>query len=281
MPLNLMYITNRPDVALIAESAGVDRVFVDMEYIGKAARQGGMDSVQNHHTVDDVQKLRSVLTKAQLLVRINPVHEASEAFVSSEEEINQVIAAGADIVMLPFFKTVEEVKQFLACVDGRTHTMLLLETPEAVDCLDDILALPGIDEIHIGINDLSLGYKKRFMFELLADGIVERLCQKIKWTGIPYGFGGIAAIGTGALPAQAILKEHYRLGSSMVILSRSFCNVKEDSDLAYVKEKFETGVGCIRAFENEISLHSRYFEENRNFLQISVDRIVESLKLKS
>lgn len=197
MPLKLMYITNCPDVARIAEQAGVDRIFVDMEYIGKAIRQGGMDSVQNHHTVDDVRKLRSVLTKAQLLVRINPIHDMSETFGSSEEEINQVIAAGADIVMLPFFKTVEEVKKFLACVDGRTHTMLLLETPEAVDYLDDILPLPGIDEIHIGINDLSLGYKKRFMFELLADGTVERLCQKIKWAGIPYGFGGIAAIGTG------------------------------------------------------------------------------------
>lgn len=274
MPLKLMYITNCPDVARIAEQAGVDRIFVDMEYIGKAIRQGGMDSVQNHHTVDDVRKLRSVLTKAQLLVRINPIHDMSETFGSSEEEINQVIAAGADIVMLPFFKTVEEVKKFLACVDGRTHTMLLLETPEAVDYLDDILALPGIDEIHIGINDLSLGYKKRFMFELLADGTVERLCQKIKWAGIPYGFGGIAAIGTGALPAQAILKEHYRLGSSMVILSRSFCNVKEDSDLAYVKEKFETGVGCIRAFEKEISLHSQYFEENRKFVKSCVDKIV-------
>lgn len=274
MPLKLMYITNCPDVARIAEQAGVDRIFVDMEYIGKAIRQGGMDSVQNHHTVDDVRKLRSVLTKAQLLVRINPIHDMSETFGSSEEEINQVIAAGADIVMLPFFKTVEEVKKFLACVDGRTHTMLLLETPEAVDCLDDILALPGIDEIHIGINDLSLGYKKRFMFELLADGTVERLCQKIKWAGIPYGFGGIAAIGTGTLPAQAILKEHYRLGSSMVILSRSFCNVKEDSDLTYVKEKFEMGVGCIRAFEEEISLHSRYFEENRKFVKSCVDKIV-------
>ena len=35
MPLKLMYITNRPDVALIAEKNGVDRIFVDMEYIGK------------------------------------------------------------------------------------------------------------------------------------------------------------------------------------------------------------------------------------------------------
>ncbi len=64
MSLKLMYITNRPDVALIAEAAGVDRIFIDMEYIGKASRQGGMDSVQNHHTVEDVKNIRSVLTKA-------------------------------------------------------------------------------------------------------------------------------------------------------------------------------------------------------------------------
>ncbi len=56
MPLKLMYITNRPDVALIAENVGVDRIFVDMDNIGKSERQGGMDSVQNHHTVEDVKK---------------------------------------------------------------------------------------------------------------------------------------------------------------------------------------------------------------------------------
>ena len=33
-----MYITNRPEIAQIAESAGVDRIFVDLEYIGKALR---------------------------------------------------------------------------------------------------------------------------------------------------------------------------------------------------------------------------------------------------
>ncbi len=42
MPLKLMYITNSEDVAHIAEEAGVDRIFVDMEYIGKTDRQGGM-----------------------------------------------------------------------------------------------------------------------------------------------------------------------------------------------------------------------------------------------
>lgn len=35
MPLKLMYITNNPEVATIVEHAGVDRIFIDMEFIGK------------------------------------------------------------------------------------------------------------------------------------------------------------------------------------------------------------------------------------------------------
>lgn len=278
MSLKLMYITNRPDVALIAEHAGVDRIFVDMEYIGKSLRQGGMDSVQNHHTVEDVKNIRKILTKSDLLVRINPIHDASDEYYSSEDEINSVIEAGADIVMLPFFKTVEEVNRFLSVVDGRAKTLLLMETPEAVDLAEEIIAVPGIDEIHLGINDLSLGYGKTFMFELLADGTIEQLCLKFKRAGIPYGFGGVGSIGTGKLPAEAILKEHYRLGSSMVILSRSFCKVNQDTDLNYIKEKFEIGVRSIRVFENEIAIHSRYFEENEETVAENVAEIVKQIE---
>lgn len=44
--LKLMYITNRPEIAEIAENAGVDRIFIDLEQIGKAERQEGMDTVR-------------------------------------------------------------------------------------------------------------------------------------------------------------------------------------------------------------------------------------------
>ena len=125
--LKLMYITNEPEVAQIAESAGVDRIFVDMEYIGKALRQGGMDTVQSHHTVEDVAKIREAVQKADLMVRINPIHEASKDYVSSKEEIDAVIQAGADIVMLPFFKTVEEVRRFIELVNGRAKVLPLLD----------------------------------------------------------------------------------------------------------------------------------------------------------
>ena len=254
-----MYITNRPDVALIAEKNGVDRIFVDMEFIGKSKRQGGMDSVQNHHTVEDVKRIREVISTAELLVRINPIHETMENYPSSEDEIEAVVTAGADVVMLPFFKTVAEVQRFLKAVDGRCRTMLLLETPEAVDVLYDILKLPGIDEIHIGINDLSIGYGKKFMFELLVDGTVEQICRKLEFAGMFYGFGGIASLGRGLVPAEMIIKEHYRLGSNMAILSRSFCNVDKIEELGAIEEIFFRGVREIRSLEKECGMHLKFF----------------------
>ena len=160
MSIKLMYITNRPDVAQIAEASGVDRIFLDMEYIGKASRQGGMDTVQNHHTLEDVRKVAEAIASAELLVRINPIHEKVKDYMSSEEEINRVIENGAKVLMLPYFKTEKEVKQFIEIVDGRAKTMALLETPEAVTVIDDILKLDGLDEIFVGLNDLSLGYGK-------------------------------------------------------------------------------------------------------------------------
>ena len=226
--LNLMYITNDPAVARIAEANGVDRIWVDMEFIGKASRQGGMDTVQLHHTIDDIRAIRAAVSKSEVLVRVNPIHEATADYGDSAWEIPAAVDAGADVVMLPFFKTVDEVQTFLELVNGRAKTMLLVETPEAVEIIDDILALDGIDEIHIGLNDLSLGYGLKFMFELLTDGTVERLCRKFRARGIPYGFGGIAALGKGMLPAERVIREHYRLGSTRAILSRSFCNTSLD-----------------------------------------------------
>lgn len=274
MPLKLMYITNDPEVAKIAEDTGVNRIFVDMEYIGKAERQGGMDTVQSHHTVEDIKRLRQVVSKAELLVRINPIHEVSEEYTSSEEEIEAVIAAGADIVMLPYFKTPEEVARFVRTVDGRVKTMALLETPEAAECVDDILSVQGLDEIFIGLNDLSLGYGKKFMFEVLADGTVEKLCEKFKRAGIPYGFGGVAAPGKGVLPAERIIREHYRLGSGSVILSRSFCNTALVTELKEIRSVFEIGVAAIREEEQSCAQNLVCYEENRIAVKAAVHQIV-------
>ena len=280
MSLKLMYITDNTDVALMAESCGVDRIFVDMEYIGKSDRQGGMDTVQSRHTIDDVKRLRGVLTRSELLVRVNPIHEASDVYGSSADEIDDVIAAGADVIMLPYFKTAREVEQFISLVNGRVRTMLLIETPEAVEAIDEILSLDGIDEVFVGLNDLSLGYGKKFMFELLSDGTVEKLCLKFRLKGIPYGFGGIAAIGKGMLPAERIIAEHYRLGSTCVILSRSFCNTTGLTDLSSVAETFSEGVAEIRRFEKQCDERMSWFWKNREDVISIVNEFSKSMKEK-
>ncbi len=283
--LNLMYITNKPRIAQIAEDSGIDWIFIDMEFIGKTDRQGGLDTVQNHHSIEDIRNIKAAVKKAKVLVRVNPIHNGYDNYFDSEEEIEAAIEAGADILMLPFFHTVEEVKQFIEYVkkgaeksggQRSIQTCLLLETPEAAILIDEILNVPGIDMIHIGLNDLHLAMGMKFMFQLLSNGIVDQLANKIRSKGIPFGFGGIANLHGGALPGSYVLKEHYRLGSSMVIVGRSFCNTNLITDEDEIKKVFKTGIAEIRELEVEAQIALDYFAKNHLQVVENVERIIRN-----
>ncbi len=271
MALKLMYLTNDPKIAKTAQDVSVDRIFLDLETRGKAERQANMDTVISHNSIDDVKKLSAVLDRTELLVRVNSFYDGSR------EEINRVIDDGADIVMLPYFKTADEVRAFINCVGKRARTCLLVETPEAVEHIDEIIAVPGIDEVHIGLNDLHLGYKMDFMFQLVADGTVEKLCRKFREKGIFYGFGGVGRVHSKVmLPAEYIIGEHYRLGSGMVILSRAFCDVsklREDE----IYERFNIGVREFREYEKKAEkMTPEELAENHGKLVQCVDDIVKA-----
>lgn len=273
--LKLMYITNRTDIAKLADECGVDRIFIDLEIVGKEERQANMDTVISRHSIDDISKIKSVLKNAELLVRVNPIYSASE------REIDECIKRGADILMLPYFKSGDEVRKFIKFIDGRVKTCLLVETAEAVEHLDDILEIPGIDMIHIGLNDLHLSYGLDFMFELLSDGTVEKIGKKIKAKNIPYGFGGIARIGKGMLPAEHVIAEHYRLGSEMAILSRSFCNASSCSNVREIEGIFRDGLKEIYEYQDELKdKPSEFFADNKKKAAEEIERIVGQIKSK-
>lgn len=275
MPLNLIYITNRPEVALIAESNGVQRIMVDMETLGKEERQKNMNTVKSHHTVEDVVAIAKVLTKSELLVRINPWHE------NSQEEIEAVIAAGADSIMLPMWKSEAEVDAFLRAVNKRVNTTLLLETKEAAECLDAVLERPLLGDIHIGLNDLHLSYGLTFMFEPLTNGMVEALCEKCKAKGVRYGIGGIAKLTKGLVPSEYIIMEHYRLGSYGAILSRTFCNADEIGDLDAVRTLFSEQMKLVRSFEESLPTCSEEeFAKNQKAVACYVEEAVAQIKLR-
>ena len=271
--LKLFYITKEPEIAQIAQKYGVDRIFADMEYIGKDLRQKGLNTVKNHHTVEDVKNLRKVLNNSQLLVRVNPINE------NSKKEIDSVVNAGTDIIMFPMWRTQKDAEIFLNLVNGRTKTMLLLETWDAEKNIDSVINAGGFDEIHIGLNDLSISKGKKFLFELLADGTVENLAEKFRNKNITFGFGGIGRVGSGnMLPAENIIGEHYRLGSSMAILSRAFCDSSKTAGIKEIEKIFSEGMIENREYEKSLCRKNEaFFEDNHIKTAEIIKRIVEKI----
>lgn len=267
--MKLMYLTANPEAAILAENAGVDRIFLDLEILGKN-RQVHLDTFISHASIDDVKKLRKVVKKAQFLVRCNPVHPGLR------QEIERIIEDGADMIMLPYFKTVEEVSTFLDIIAGRVRTVLLFETKEAVELVDEILSLDGIDEVYIGLNDLHISYGMKFLFEPLSDGTVEYLCKKFREKGLPYGFGGIAKIGEGLLRSECLIAEHKRLGSTSVILSRTFRN---EVDASRPIDDFDREITLLRNREEEVShWDEAKFEENKKEVFELIEIITQRIK---
>lgn len=221
--MKLIFITNDLTAARHADAAGVDRVMVDLEINGKDARQGHLNTVISRHTPGDVSTLRKAIDHSELMVRINPLFRGSQA------EIDDSVARGADRLMLPMFRHPDEVARVIDMIGGRVPLTLLLETGAALARLPRIAVLDGIDDVHIGLNDLHLELRLDFMFELFPSGILDLASQTLHEAGLPFGIGGVAKLDEGRLSAKLILSEHLRLGSTRVILSRAFYSPDTDS----------------------------------------------------
>ncbi|MFC2128925.1 aldolase/citrate lyase family protein [Bacteroidota bacterium] len=270
--MDLILITSNPDVAKYAEECHINTIMVDLEIIGKKERQGHLSTVISEHSLDDVSKIRNVISKSNLLVRANPIHE------NSKFEIDKIIECGADIVMLPMFTSAQEVKTFISYINGRARINLLLETPQALVRIDEILSIKGIDEIHIGLNDLHLSMGLIFMFELLSSGIVEYLSKKINSASIKFGFGGIARLGQGTLDSSLILSEHHRLNSKMVILSRDFHGNYDNLVELRNALNLEIEVRKINQYLNKLNSFSDYqLNINQRYLKEKVNEIIRRL----
>lgn len=269
--LQLMILADDPQSAVAAQNAGIDRIFYDLEYIGKAARQAGRNAVLSHNDIDLIPELRKVITTSQLLVRTNPIH------AYSKEEVGKAVGYGADILMLPMVMDQHDVEQYVNMVGGKAKVCIMIETAAAMARLDRILAVPGVDEIFVGLNDLHISMGLTFMFELLSGGLVEYIADKCNRVGVPFGFGGIARIGEGDLPSDYILGEHVRLGSTSVILSRTFkgiAGVDANARPIDLKEEVEK----VRRRLTEIDRWSEIdYMQNQRRIDVAVDNVVNKI----
>ena len=215
----LTVITRDAGLARRADEAGVDRIGVDVERLVKHQRQGHIPGARiSDHELSDLALLQPHVRRAALFARLNSLH------AGSADEVDRALAAGASVLMLPFFVGASEVDRFVRLVGGRAHVVLLLETMAAVVRLPEILAVDGVDEVMVGLNDLRLSAGVESPFEIVASDLMTAIADRVRERGCAFGFGGLARAGDAALavPPDMVMAQHARLGSTSAWLARSF-----------------------------------------------------------
>jgi 2-keto-3-deoxy-L-rhamnonate aldolase RhmA len=277
MTLELIQITNDPALASaldgLAPELGPLRLMVDMESMGKAQRQAGRNTFISAHQWDDVARLRRAAPGLPLMVRLNPWH------ADTPQEIDRAIDGGADRLMLPMFADAATLAGFCEAVAGRLPVTALLETAGALTSLHEWVRQPGLSEVFVGLNDLHLSLGLPFMFLPLADGTVADVAATVQQAGHRFGFGGIARMDEGLLPGRAVLAEHVRLGSSSVILSRTFHRFANDAERMLALPTFALELRRLRAAEHGLRARAEAQRQaDRARAQALIGQIADALR---
>jgi 2-keto-3-deoxy-L-rhamnonate aldolase RhmA len=208
----LFLFSTDPEVIARHVAAGVDGVVVDWETAGKEARQAGADTEINHDTLEDLRRVRAA-TGARVLCRVNGYGR------TSEREVEDAIAAGADEILLPMVRRVEDVRRVLEMAAGRCGVGILVETCEAVEEAGKLAELP-LTRVYVGLNDLAIARGSASIFAALQDGLVERIRAAFS---VPFGFGGLTRPDCGApIPCRLLIGEMARLRCDFSLLRRSY-----------------------------------------------------------
>ncbi len=252
--INLFYITNNIIEAQIVDNLDIDWIFIDLEKIGKKERQIGRDTVLSNHSITDVENIKSKIFNTKIIVRCNPIGEWSE---KEFDEFN-ARSSEIDMVILPYFKTKDEVKIFIDLLDtSKIDPALLIETSDAIINLEKILKIFPFKYFHIGLNDLHIERGTISMFEPYVDGTLMKISSIFKKNNQNFGIGGIGKIGANMFPSpECILNEQIRLKSNGVILSRSFKGNFYEDQKVFFRKKLANAVEDLRSFEKKAEVLS-------------------------
>jgi HpcH/HpaI aldolase/citrate lyase family len=223
--------TDDPVLAHRGDAAGIDRIGPDLEWRGKQERQAGLGTRMSSHRIESLPAIRDALSGARLFARINPFGP------ETREEVELALKSGVEVLMLPMFESAAEVARFCDVVDGRATVVLLLETRAATEEISAIVAVDGVDEVHVGINDLALSLGLRSRFEVLDSLLIERVSDAVRGAGLRLGIGGIGRVHDTSLPipSDLIYAQYPRLGATGALISRAFIGAGADRDALAVE----------------------------------------------
>jgi hypothetical protein len=221
-PFELLLFAVDPIRVAAADRAGADAIVVDWERNGKHDRQAGADTEINHHTQDDLRAVRAHFS-GRLICRLNAVGPWTEG------ELAAAIEGGADEVLLPMVRSVEQVEWVLGLAAARCGVGILVETEEAIAASCELGRLP-LARVYVGLNDLAIARGSPSIFSAVRNGTVEHVREQFT---APFGFGGLTLPGCGSpVPSGLIAAELARLECDFSFLRRSFARDSAGRPLA-------------------------------------------------
>src|SRR2546426_997645 len=133
------------DIDLIIPSvlAGVNTILIDWERHGKKDRQQGYDTLISENTLEDLKQVRQA-TKAPLICRLNSLS------TDSAQEVEAAIAWGADELLFPMVRSIQEVDQLLYLVNNRVNVGIMLETVDICHVARDLGTYP-LSRVFVGL----------------------------------------------------------------------------------------------------------------------------------
>lgn len=217
-PFELCLFSVDPGVIQPAVAAGVSTIVVDWEHVGKRDRQQGANTEINEQTLDDLIRVRQS-TNAIVVCRINldPV--------ATPLDVEQAIAGGADEILLPMVRRVDEVTTVLQQVAGRCRVGILIETRDAAACAAALATLP-LSRIYVGLNDLAIERGTSNLFLPVVDGLLDSIrsrCNSVGGGNVRFGFCGLTLPECGTpISCQLLIGELTRLACDFTFLRRSY-----------------------------------------------------------
>ena len=202
LSMSVRLVTN-PEIAIVAKTAGYDSLYVDLEH--------------NSFSIGETSKICLAAMQAGVtpLVRV-PSH--------GPEFISRVLDAGAQGIIAPHVSSAEAARRIVeyakypprgtrsasgllphldyrsypaaaanAVMDAATAVVVMVETREALDKVEEIAAVDGVDMLFIGTNDLvaDLGITGK-LDHPLVDEAYARVTQACRRHGKHTGIGGLA-----------------------------------------------------------------------------------------
>lgn len=241
---------------LLAEliEAEIDGVIIDWENKGKDVRQNLYNTQVNRHSRDDLSLVKKQ-NPNKIICRIN----GPEYF--KIDEIDKAIDLGVDELLVPMIKKISEVELILKHVNDRVNVGLMLETNEALDIADQLNQLP-IHRFFVGLNDLCIQRKNKYLFLPFLDGTIDDLRPKITKK---FGIAGLTHPKAGVpVPCSVLINQMKKYQASFGFLRRSFYK-----DLDSYKTK-DIIANLRAAFDDlDISIPNQLSEDDHELLKLA------------